>query len=363
VSAWLDAVRRTAWIPPAFARYDLSLDEAALRLRVPREVVERLVDAGLPAGGQADGGRADGGQAGPRVDANDVFNLALELRWHATLPVTGFRGALRWLRQPLPALVEAQDWHCEFTAPLLPAGAVLAARPSPETYGGVWRPEGEQGEHATPPAVEPGRMLVAPGRTVCGVASLRGRHTPIRSAVVRERVRAVLDSGHRWAKLPLALQTRPDLVSSLGYATCVSISLSLSAAVRAAGFQTRTRRGFLIAPVATGHSWVEVLDEDGEWKVIDPVLVLLHRRLVEVEPAGHTAATAPEQNLADGLLVNRVLASALPADAPLAVDGDGAAVELAAAFRKAPRIASAITRLQTERMSPALASSGDPTTP
>jgi hypothetical protein len=173
------------------------------------------------------------------------------------------------------------------------------------------------------------------GQTVRGVACLRGRHTPVRSALVRESVRAVLNSGHRWAKLPLALQTRPDIVSSLGYATCVSISLSLSKTLRAAGFHTRTRRGFLVAPVATGHSWVEVLDIDDKWKVIDPVLALLRMRLAEVESAGQAVAANPEPELADGLLVNRVLASALPAESPLAIDAGGAAVEIAVAFRKA----------------------------
>jgi hypothetical protein len=313
-SAWVAAAGRTTWIPAEFARYELTLDDAAVRLRAPRALVRRLLDAGLPAD-----------PAGAHVDANDVFNLALELRWHAALPVTAFRGALRWLLRPIPELTAAQPWRCELTAPPQPPGEVHVARPAPQLYGGGWEPDADG-----PPAARDARFTLASGRTVGGVATLPGRRTALPGEQPRRLLREVLDSGHRWAKLPLALQSRPDVVAGLGYATCVSVSLQLSGALRAAGFPARTRRGYLIAPVATGHSWVEVAGDDG-WTVLDPVLVLLHRRLAELDPA---ARDRPEHELADGLLVNRVLASALPADEPLAVTRDGGAVEIATAFRK-----------------------------
>jgi Transglutaminase-like superfamily len=312
-AAWVAAAGRTRWIPPEFAAYELSLPDAAARLRAPRELVRRLVDAGLPS--DVDG---------EHVDANDVFNLALELRWPAALPVTAFRGALRWLLRPLPELLAPQPWRCELTAPPQPRQAVHVARPAPQIYGGSWEPDADG-----PPAASDPRFRLEPGRTVGGVATLPGRRNAL-PGEARRQLRAVLDSGHRWAKLPLALQSRPDVVAGLGYATCVSVSLQLSAALRAAGYPARTRRGYLIAPVATGHSWVEVAGDDG-WTVLDPVLVLLHRRLAELEPA---ARDRPEPELADGLLVNRVLASALPADEPLAVTGNGDAVEIATAFRR-----------------------------
>ncbi|WP_017571401.1 transglutaminase domain-containing protein [Nocardiopsis halotolerans] len=309
----------TAWIPSDFARYDLPLRDAALRLKVTEAFLDRLVAAGLPTGGPG----------GAFVDANDVFNVALDVGAPSTLPALGFRGALRWLRRPLRTLTSARSWGCAFTVPETATGPVLVALPAPEGHGGAWRPApGTAG-------ARDGRWEVPPGGTARGVADLRGLRAPIRSELIREHVRAVLRSGQRWAKLPLALQTRPEVVSSLGYATCVSISLSLSAALRTAGFEVRTRRGYLIAPVGTGHSWVEVVDEDGRTKAIDPVLVLLRRRLEALEPVPDTSAD-PEDELVDGLLANRVLPSDLTAEAPLAVDADGAPVELTTAFRTMP---------------------------
>jgi hypothetical protein len=145
-------------------------------------------------------------------------------------------------------------------------------------------------------------------------------------------VHAVLESGSRWAKLPHELQVLAGRVSSLGYATCVSVSLLLSKELTAAGFEVRTRRGYLIAPVGAAHSWVEVVDEDGLAKAIDPVLVLLRRRLEALEPSGKGSAGS-ELELVNGLFANRVLPTALAAEEFLAVDGAGAHVGLTTAFR------------------------------
>lgn len=316
---WAAAAARTSWIPPGFACYDLPAADAALRLGVSEGLLGRLVEAGLPVGGPG----------GAFLDPHDVFNLALDLGSPDTLPAIGFRGAVRWLRRPVRELVAERNWSCAFTVPET-AGEVAVASPAPDGDGGSWHP----GPGPAAP-VRDGRRRLPPGGTLRGVARLRGRRTPVRSRTAREHVRAVLDSGHRWAKLPLALQARPDLVSSLGYATCVSVSLSLAASLGAAGFEVRTRRGYLIAPVGSEHSWVEFVDEDGRTKALDPVLVLLRRRLEALEPVRDPAA-APEGALVDGLLADRVLPTGLTGGEPLAVDGGGTPIKLVTAFRTLP---------------------------
>ncbi len=325
ISAWVAAVRKTAWIPSTFAAYDMSLEDAAARLRAPVSLLERLIDEGLPAVGA------------PflRVDPNDIFNLGLELGWRGALPVVGFTGALRWLTLPLGALLETQTWYCQLSVAVMPdARKVGLALPFPEVYAGHWA--AEAGEPLLP-SPRRDRVDLPPGNCLRGVARLQGRHQPVRGEAIGRIVRDVLSSGMCWAKLPLTLQNRPAVVSALGYANCVSVSLSVADELRGAGFAARTRRGWLIAPVSTGHSWVEVQDEDGQWKVIDPVLVLLRRRLEAVERPRRSAspqAGAGDWELADGLLVNRVLPTALPGDVPLCVAADGGAVDVAASFRK-----------------------------
>ena len=325
ISAWQAAARKTAWIPSAFAAYHMSLEDAAARLRAPVSLLERLIDEGLPAAGAPV----------PRVDSNDIFNLGLELGWRGALPVVGFTGALRWLTLPLGALLEPQTWHCQFSVAASPgARDVRLALPFPEVYAGRWAAETGP---PPPPGPRRDRVDLAPGNCLQGVVRLQGRHQPVRGEAIGRIVRDVLSSGMRWAKLPLTLQNRPAVVSALGYANCVSVSLSVAEKLRGAGFAARTRRGWLIAPVSTGHSWVEVQDEDGKWRVIDPVLVLLRRRLEAVERPRRSASPqtgAGEWDLADGLLVNRVLPTALPGDKPLCVAADGGAVDVGATFRK-----------------------------
>lgn len=315
LDAWVAAAVRTVWLPVPFARYAVTPAEAATMLRVPETLVARLVDAGLPA--------ADG-----RVDAHDVFNLALELGWSGSMPVIGFRGALRWLQSPVGELLAPRVWECAFGLPDTEAGPVAVARPFPEAYGGRWVDDPSSEPAGDGPA---GRVVLGPGRSIRGRALLSGAHRPVRDPVVRTLVTDVLDSGLRWGKLPFAFQLRADEMAALGYGTCVSVSATLVAQLRARGYTARSRRGTLVAPVATAHTWVEIAGDDG-WTVVDPVLVLLRRRLDALDPPG---ADAPDPAvLADGLLVDRVLPFAVDGDEPLATDPAGRPVELVASYRR-----------------------------
>jgi hypothetical protein len=58
-------------------------------------------------------------------------------------------------------------------------------------------------------------------------------------------------------------------------ATCTALSRHLEERCREAGFLARTRRGWMLGMLDLVHAWLEVEDEDGVTKIVDPIFVLL----------------------------------------------------------------------------------------
>jgi hypothetical protein len=287
-----------------------------------------MLSDGMPSAPGADGA--------PLVDRCDVFNLALDAGWARAIPVVGFRYAMRWLAAPIAELVGQRRWEVAVGGPTPPeVPALLVAALDPERHGGGFRDADERPMHTAGDGVR--RVLVAAGETLRGRATVHGEHAPIRSPQIRRAVADALGADLRWAKLPLALHYRPEVAEGLGYATCLTMSAQIARRLRGDGFAVTTHLGWLMGTLSAVHSWVEVRDEDGRLKVVDPALVLLRRRLDALEhaaapglvPRGVPAADA----LADGLLVNRVLCSAAPAGGALAIDAEGTGRLHVARFR------------------------------
>jgi len=328
VEHWLAVAARTSWIPLEHARYDLPATQACAQLMVPRATLDALLVDGMPS--------ALGSDGQPLLDAHDVFNVALDAGWRRAVPVVGFRSAMRWLAAPIDELVTRRQWQVSIAGPQ-PAevSELLIAVPDPERHGGCY--VDAHARRAGPSADGVERVRIAADETLRGRATVRGNHTPIRAPEIRRAVDDLLGADLRWAKVPLTLQRCSDAIERLGYTTCVSTSARIATRLSAEGFEVTTHRGWLMGALANAHSWIEVRDEDGCVKVVDPILVLLRRRLEALErTVGSTLSIrgipAPEL-LADGLLVNRVLSTTASYDSDLAVDASGTGRFVVSNFR------------------------------
>lgn len=318
VDSWLEIAARTSWVPPEHARYDLPVGLASAQLRIPGATLDALLADTMPS--------APGSDGEPLLDPYDVFNVALDAGWRRAIPVVGFRSAMRWLAAPIDQLVEPRQWQLAIAGPE-PAevSELLIAAPDPERHGGRYLDADARPVSTAVDGVQ--RVRLPADETLRGRATVRGSHAPIRAPEIRRIIAEVVCGDLRWAKLPLTLQRRSDEVERLGYATCVSTSARIATQLRAQGFEVTTHRGWLMGALPTAHSWVEVSDEDGRVKVVDPVLVLLRRRVDALERTAASTRSARQlpvaEQLADGLQANRVLSTTASSADDLVIDADG----------------------------------------
>ncbi|MDG4794539.1 hypothetical protein [Micromonospora sp. WMMD1082] len=290
-------------VPPEHRWGDVGRAEARALLSCDEPTLSALVRHGLPTSGHPDG---------DRFDSRDLFNLGLHSVGHDTVVARTFALALRWMRAGTDRLVAGRparlDVNLSCGGPQeCGAGARShITRPRPEVYGGsveslhmCHRPGGEQ-PAGTPP----------PGLRMTARLRLTGQLAPLRSAAARDAVRHFLDVGLRWVKLPGPLQADVRLARSHGIASCASASLHLAHLLQSAGLDATTRVGWVIG-LEMEHAWVEVVDTDGETKLLDPVFALFAGMLPGANPAFRDADHA--------LRTNRLVPTALPAGAALAV--------------------------------------------
>jgi transglutaminase-like putative cysteine protease len=98
----------------------------------------------------------------------------------------------------------------------------------------------------------------------------------------------------------------------------VVASRRITAQLRAAGLTARTRRGYILGLVGGDHTWCEV-EEDGRWKVLDPVFSHL---------VGRAGGSDAFREACRGSRFNRLLPCAVDEAAPLIVRADGEPVPL-----------------------------------
>ena len=143
-----------------------------------------------------------------------------------------------------------------------------------------------------------------------GEVCTTGKLMELCSPRLREIVDEFFATGYRWVRMPEPLQWQYERVLSAGVAPCISASLLLERRFAEAGYETFTRRGWLLGMLDLAHSWLEVVDDDGVFKPIDPIFTWL----TEYAPD-------PHPDLAEasiGSRMNRLLPAAMAANGRMA---------------------------------------------
>jgi hypothetical protein len=182
---------------------------------------------------------------------------------------------------------------------------VSVYRPRPEDFGGhldsFGAPVDPDGDEVRMPVSAP----------VAGALHTAGALSPVRSRTVESIARDLLASGLRWHHLPPSLEAAPDEATTLGIGTCVTFSVTLERELKAAGYEARSRRGWCIGALAP-HDWVEVVDDDGAVKRLDPALALL--------ATGNDLGTREFADFVVGSAINRIVPTRCPGTQPLVTD-------------------------------------------
>ncbi|OOK65402.1 hypothetical protein BZL29_7744 [Mycobacterium kansasii] len=296
---WVQALSRLTPVPAQYARPTVSRDEAARFLRCSVETLEALAGNGLPCE--------------PGFDQFDLINLALRARPGGSIPEISLGLLLRFITQDASAWVSPMQWKFTFTGICgsgSPSGGSRSGEPTHGPgQGWVLWPPSEASDMALTPSGE--GPIVAAGRQMsfsCKVLTdgLPGR---IVSAEIRAIVDEILDAGYVFTRMPNVVQRDAAWMREHRIFDCVSISAELERRFIDRGVQCRTRYGWLAALAASGHAWIEVLDEDGQWKAIDLAL----RALAAILYPDHRAF----QEFCLGSRLNRLLPTECPIDRPL----------------------------------------------
>jgi hypothetical protein len=309
LGGWLAALDRLFTIPYGYRDETVDRASAIEMLRCHPDVLDALVAAGLPCGGSP---------GAERFDRYDLFNLALTSGSGTSVPERSIEFALRWMNSGPDSWFEPLDWRFSIELECPRAGGCGAdpwwrlARPLPEECGGeVLEMEVTPGD-----AAGDGPWITAEGTegiAVSGMIRTRGRPGRLESPVLREIVGEFMSHGRRWGRMPEALQCESERVLAEGMSPCISASLHLERRFRAAGFEALTRRGWILGMLDLAHAWVEVTDEDGVTKPVDPIFVLL---------SGYARAPHPDfPATCLGSRLNRLLPTGLPAGSLLAHHG------------------------------------------
>lgn len=262
-------------IPPEHHVPDTDRVTATVVLGCDDRTLDALVHSGLTV-------RDD------RFDGRDLFNVGLHSGTGRTVPEQAFAYSLRWMRSSAEALVEPRRLGFTLTANC-ECPDVALAMPRPDRYGGTVDPA-------------PEADVVAAARITATIRT-EGRAAPLRSPVLRGLVEEFAALGVRWVKLPDALRDDESLVTTHRVATCESASRYLAARCQAAGYPATTRIGWVVGMLDLVHAWVEVTDDDGETKVVDPIFSLFATGV----PGANPLLTDP----AVALRTNRLVPTAL----------------------------------------------------
>ncbi|MGW4365657.1 hypothetical protein ACWEKT_08430 [Nocardia takedensis] len=327
LDGWLRALDRFVAVPAAFAEPRLTRHQALEMLRCGDEVLDRLVAGGLPAAGTGED---------RRFDWYDLFNLGLYSGTGRSQAELAFGFGVRWMSAPISTWTEEREWDVRLTLgcgrPRCgPEPVWRIAVPRPEINGGsILDSEVLPARPVTRAGMYESRAPQAPQVHVR--VRTRGEHRRLLAAGATEIVREFIARDLRWVRMPERMQADPGAVHALGVANCISAGLELAQLMTAAGYQARTRRGWLLGVMDIEHAWVEVLDDDGVVKAVDPVFALLGRFVPDAPPDFADACL--------GSRLNRLLPTDLRADQPLVqheCDGAGAPVERRVAIRAVPR--------------------------
>ncbi len=312
---WLNALEGLFTVPDDHRVGYFDRAGAVNLLRCGEDVFDQLVKAGLPYVGEP---------GAELFDRFDLFNLALASKSAESVPEKAITYALRWMNHGPETWTARLDWNFSVTmeCPLEACSDDpywTHARLLPEAVGGEiysWQVEPEDAR-----IVEDRLRYAGPGPVhFSGHVSTSGELMGLRSPVLRRIVEDFFAVGYRWVRLPEPLQWEYERLLGAGVAPCISSSLFLEKEFRNAGYETFTRRGWLLGMLDLSHSWVEVIDDDGVTKPVDPIFTWL------------TAyADRPHADLAEasiGSRMNRLLPAAMAANELMATHRCGDSREM-----------------------------------
>ncbi|MGW7579337.1 hypothetical protein [Streptomyces sp. NPDC054765] len=274
-------------------------------LRCEEATLDALIKVGLPYLGET---------GKEWFDRFDLFNLALASGSATSVPEMAIQYALRWMHGGPHTWITELDWSfvVDLECPHQECGADPRwshAQMLPEAVGGQlhsWhvKPEGAR-------IVDEQLRYEGPGPLqFSGHVSTSGELMNLRSPQLRRIIDEFFACGYRWVRLPEPLQWEYQRLLSAGVSPCISASLFLEKEFKAAGYDAFTRRGWLLGMLDLAHSWVEVTDDDGVTKPVDPIFTWLTAYAAKPHPDLAAASI--------GSRMNRLLPAAMAANGRMA---------------------------------------------
>ncbi|MEU6076812.1 hypothetical protein [Micromonospora sp. NPDC047074] len=312
-----DGVDTLFAVPPEHRLDDVDRASAKQILACDDRTLSMLLDRGLPASG------APGAE---HFDSRDLFNLALYSGTGTTVPEQAFAYSLRWMRSSTEELLAPRASRFELRVACAagtcgPRPTSVLAVPRPERSGGAvddltidpadGGPDGDGGDTV---------VRAAPGLAVAATVHTRGEQAQLRSPELRAITAEFAAMNLRWVKLPEAMQEDVELITTRGVASCASASRYLAQLCDRAGVPAVTRIGWVVGMLDLVHAWVEVEDDDGATKVIDPIFALFSATVPGTNPLLRDPAVALCTNrlVPTGLSVGRTVAEHRCAGEPTA---------------------------------------------
>ncbi|MEV8594738.1 hypothetical protein [Streptomyces sp. NPDC052012] len=313
---WLTALRDLVPMPDRYRELRVGRGEARALLGCADELLDRLAASGLAHAGSGDE---------LRFDYHDLANVALYSGAVGSVPLAGQRMMLRFASGSpdtwTPPRRWTLDWRLRCREPGCPGGTWRIALPTPEVFGGRL----DELDCAQPAVREGDRLVVENAATLrlIGRVTTSGRRAPLLSATARGHFEALVaelrDGPYRFQWMHPGLRTDRAETERLGIMDCTVCSLELQRRAQADGLTARTRRGRYLGVLDAEHAWCEVLDDDGEFKPVDPVFAVLSER--------HRPPHEEFRDFCAGSVPSRFLPWSVPAGVPLAVHdcpvGDG----------------------------------------
>lgn len=302
---WRTAVERVVWIPAEFRNPVVPRSTAMRILRCTEQSFAQLVDLGLPS---------EEGPDGPLYDPLDLKNVGLYSGSGVTEVEVAMRFILSYMRTTPEELTRPKTWGYRLrllsdAEPEAPAMRRVY-RPTPETFGGevhAWEPT-----TGPRPEVDDVSLRMLQGAEVAGSMTTAGEGNPVRSPEIRTIMTELMESGVRWHYLPRQFELRAAEAYGMGAGSCCVLSLLLEDRLKEAGFEARSYHGWVVAASEIDHGWVEVVDEDGELKCLDPSFAML---------ATHNGFGTPDfHDFVIGSKINRMIPTKAPLRVPYVMD-------------------------------------------
>lgn len=273
LDGWISSLRELIPTPPEYREETIDRRTALEMLRCEEWVIDELLDHGLAASGP---------RGEDRFDRWDLFNVALYSRSRRSIPELSALVVARAAAEKPEAWTERREvaltlgLECTRQGGCAARPRWLVRAPTPERFGGTTSPW-ESSSPLSQAAVAGGALAAYEPRSlelrarVISCGSVRR----VRSSFVRARYWEIVH-GMRFQVLPHALAIDSDRICKHGAVDCTAVAKLLGAQCVDAGLEVRVEKGLLLTMLGIdNHAWLEVRDEDGEWKTIDCSLAMI----------------------------------------------------------------------------------------